>query len=99
MSVYFYIPAFHVAAVAEQTVVHDEGEETEHTVILPARPPEIRLGEGNPVVESDAIAGARYRHDSAEDKFVVQAPDGTTARDQWISKTYEQVNTDYPGVF
>jgi len=99
MPVYFYAPVFHVAAVAEHQVTHDEGGPDEHTLTIEAQPAEARLGKGDPIVEAYGVPGARYRHDSDNDRYVVCAPEGTTARDAWVSQTYEEVNTDYPGVF
>jgi hypothetical protein len=98
MSVYFYAPIFHVAAVAEHEVTYDEGEETEHTVLIEEKPAELQLGQGDPVVEAEPVPG-QYHYDEANDRYVLCTPDDTIARDGWVSKTYEQVHADYPEVF
>jgi len=98
MSVYFYAPVFSVDAVeAVDAVVDEEGEVVTPEVL--AELPRIMLGKGNPVEQADPVPGTTLHYDSSQGRFVVKAPDGTFAQSQWVSKTFEQITTAYPGVF
>ena len=111
MSVYFYAPAFHIAAIEAQAetpaldtetgepILHPEtGDPVTNQAVL-AQLPVVAVGQGDPVVIADPMPPGGYYYDSELDRFVLKVPDGTSIRSGWALKTLSEVSADYPGRF